>query len=141
MRKLFGLALLILSGFAIPMFGQAQPGDQKPASICFYRPQRAEGWVLKPFVFVDGKEVRRIHNGDTFTISVAPGEHKIHSTDKSTGIDLDALAGETYYVRVDIKIGVTKFLMTTGYGAVTLVDPQNGKYEAGVQAERQKDSH
>jgi hypothetical protein len=51
-----------------------------------------------------------------------------YSNDKSTGIELDAKAGQTYYVRVDIKTGAFK-----GHGAMTLIDPQEGKYEFAKQ--------
>src|ERR1700678_2206475 len=63
------------------------------------------------------------------TVPVAPGEHRLYSNDKSTGIELDAKAGQTYYVRIDIQVGAWK-----GHGAVTLVDPQQGKYEVGQAA-------
>ena len=89
-------AVLMLTVLVAPVFSQSVQGDPKAATICFYRPQRADGWPLKPSVFIDGKDVGRIHNGDTFTVSVAPGEHQIHSTDKSTGIALAAEAGQTY---------------------------------------------
>ena len=67
-----------------------------------------------------------MHNGDSLKFSVKPGNHRIYSTDKSTGIDLAVKPGETYYVRVDILVGFWK-----GHGGVTLVDPQQGKYELG----------
>ena len=47
---------------------------------------------------------------------------------------LDAKAGETYYVRVDIQIGFFK-----GHGGVTLVDPQQGKYEVPQAAHQGAD--
>ena len=64
--------------------------------------------------------------GPSWTKAEKPGNHRIYSTDKSTGIDLAAKPGETYYVRVDILVGFWK-----GHGGVTLVDPQQGKYELG----------
>ena len=67
-------------------------------------------------------------NGDAVQVTVNPGSHKLHSNDKSTGIELDAKAGQTYFVRVDIKTGGWK-----GHGQVTLIDPQEGKYEFSKQ--------
>lgn len=87
---------------------------------------------MKPSVFVDDARVGHLHNGDSFKISVAPGNHSIYSTDKATGMELDAKAGETYYVRIDIKVGFFK-----GHGGVTLVDPQEGKYEAAQAAHQE----
>ena len=61
-------------------------------------------------------------------VIVNAGSHKLHSNDKSTGIELDAKPGQTYFVRVDIKTGGWK-----GHGQVTLIDPQEGKYEFSQQ--------
>src|SRR5882724_8771128 len=120
MKKLMCLLLL-----ALPLSIHAE--DQKPistATICFYRPHRFEGSALKPPLFVDDIDVAHLHNGDAVEIVVLAGPHRVNSNDKSTGIDLDAKAGQTYYIRVDIKAGAWK-----GHGAITLVDPQQGKYE------------
>ena len=50
------------------------------------------------------------------------------------GLDLSAKPGETYYVRIDILTGFWK-----GHGGVTLVDPQQGKYEAAQTAHKGSD--
>ena len=94
--------------------------------IHFYRPKRFEGAALKPSVFVDEIKAGSMHNGSSVKVSVPPGSHRIYSTDKSTGLDLNAKPGETYYVRIDIQTGFWK-----GHGGVTLVDPQEGQYEVG----------
>jgi len=124
MKKIMSLLLL-----ALPMSVHAQ--DQKPvstATIRFYRPHRFEGSALKPPLFVDDANVASLHNGDAVEIIVLAGQHRVNSNDKSTGIDLDAKAGQTYYIRVDIKTGAWK-----GHGAITLVDPQQGKFEFSKQ--------
>ena len=61
----------------------------------------------------------RVGNGSYCNCGSVPGLH-----DKGTGIELVAKPGEIYYVRVDIATGFWK-----GHGAVTLVDPQQGKFE------------
>jgi hypothetical protein len=109
--------------------------EQAPATIYFYRPRRFQGSALKPSVFVDDARGGQLHNGDSIKVSVPPGNHRIYSTDKSTGIELNAKPGQTYYVRVDIQVGFWK-----GHGGVTLVDPQEGKYEAGQAAHQGADS-
>jgi len=117
------IKFLAITLILLPIIGTAQ--EQKPvATICVYRPHRFEGSALKPSVFVDQVEVGRVHNGESVQMTVATGQHKVYSNDQSTGIDLDAKAGQTYYVRVDMKAGAWK-----GHGAVTLIDPQEGKYE------------
>jgi hypothetical protein len=105
--------------------------DQKPSSaatICIYRPHRFEGYALKPPVYADQVELNSLHNGESVQVIVSPGQHRLNSNDKSTGIDLDAKAGQTYYMRVDIKTGAWK-----GHGAITLIDSQEGKYEFSQQ--------
>ena len=113
----------------------AQPSaiaqDQKPSSaatICIYRPHRFEGYALKPPVYVDQVELTSLRNGESVQVIVSPGQHRLNSNDKSTGVDLDAKAGQTYYMRVDIKTGAWK-----GHGAITLIDFQEGKYEFSQQ--------
>ena len=112
------------------------PSDQTQATIYFYRPHRFQGAALKPSVFVDDVRVGNLHNGDSIKIPLTPGSHRIYSTDKSTGLELDAKPGETYYVRVDIQVGFWK-----GHGGVTLVDPQEGKYEVTQAAHQGADQN
>ena len=124
MNKLATLLLL-----AVPVTVLAQEQKQpSTATVCFYRPHRFEGSALKPPVYVDDIDVAHIHNGDAVQVTLSPGAHKVYSNDKSTGIELDAKAGQTYYVRVDIKAGAWK-----GHGQITLIDPQEGKFEFSKQ--------
>lgn len=104
----------------------ASSADQTQATVYFYRARRFQGSALKPSVYVDDAAVGRLHNGDVVKVDVAPGSHRVYSNDKSTGMDLDAKAGQTYYIRIDIQLGFLK-----GHGGVTLVDPQQGTYEVG----------
>jgi uncharacterized protein DUF2846 len=101
----------------------AQETSSVNATICFYRPQRLEGWSYKPSIYVGKVEITRLKNGEGVQVIVSPGSHRLYSNDKSTGVDLDAKAGQTYYVRVDMKRGLP------WHGAVTLVDQQEGKFE------------
>lgn len=101
----------------------AQETSSSNATICFYRPRRFEGWVYKPSIYVGETEITRMKNGESVQVIVSPGSHRLYSNDKSTGIALDARAGQTYYVRVEMKRGFP------WHGAVTLVDPQQGKFE------------
>jgi hypothetical protein len=77
---------------------------------------------------VDEVDVAHLHNGDAVQVTVNAGSHMLHSNDKSTGIELDTKPGQTYFVRIDIKTGGWK-----GHGQVTLIDPQEGKYEFSQQ--------
>lgn len=129
MRKLVYLLFVLLPGIYLSgaAFAQDQP-QTSTATICFYRAHRFEGAALKPPIFVDENEIAHLHNGDAVQVTLSPGSHSIHSNDKSTGIELDAKAGQTYFVRVDIKTGAWK-----GHGQITLIDPQEGKYEFSKQ--------
>jgi hypothetical protein len=124
MKKLIYLPLVFLSVTALAQ-------DQKQvstATLCVYRPHRYVGAALKPSVYVDDIDVARLHNGDAVQVNLSPGSHKVYSNDKSTGVELDAKAGQTYFLRVDIAMGAWK-----GHGQITLIDPQEGKYEFSRQ--------
>ncbi len=106
------------------MAAHATPAPAGSAIVIFYRPKRFMDSTFKPSVYVDDKTIGRIGNGENFKVKVPAGAHKIFSNDKSTGTDLDAKAGETYYIRIDMKTG-----LTTARGAVTLVEKQEGAFE------------
>ena len=78
---------------------------------------------FKPSVYVDDSTIGRLGNGENFRVKVATGAHKVYSNDKSTGLELNAIEGETYYIRVDMKTGLTE------RGAVTRVDKGEGSVE------------
>ena len=122
------LMLFLLTLVPVAVCAQQDQPQPATATICFYRAHRFEGAALKPPLVVDEVEIAHLHNGDAVQVTVAPGPHQVHSNDKSTGIQLDAKAGQTYFVRVDIKTGAWK-----GHGQITLIDPQEGKYEFSKQ--------
>ncbi len=130
MKTSIGISALLVSSLLwTPTLAIGQ--DQKTGSavtICIYRPRRYVGSALKPSVFIDQVEITRLHNGESVQVTVPSGQHRVNSNDKSTGIDLEAKAGQTYYLRVDIQAGAWK-----GHGAITLIDPQEGKYEFSQQ--------
>ena len=130
MKTSIGISALLVSSLLwTPTLATGQ--DQKPGAavtICVYRPRRYVGSALKPSVFIDQIEITRLHNGESVQVTVPSGQHRVNSNDKSTGIDLEAKAGQTYYLRVDIQAGAWK-----GHGAITLIDPQEGKYEFSQQ--------
>src|SRR3974390_1828311 len=74
------------------------------ATICFYRPHRFQGSALKPSIYVDDSQIARLKNGASVNVAIPAGQHRVYSNDKSTGIDLDAKGGQTYYVRMDIQV-------------------------------------
>lgn len=101
------------------------------ATVCFYRTAGLVGAAIHPSIFVDDANVGSLGRGQKFALTVSPGKHRIHSSAKDSGIDLDAKAGETYYVRLNLEVGFIK-----GHGSVTLVSPQQGEYEVAKASEK-----
>ncbi len=72
-------------------------------------------------MWCDQTELARMENGRYFTVTLDPGKHTFSSNDKQSGIELDAKAGQEYFVRVEIASGMMK-----GHGRLTLVAPEQG---------------
>ncbi|MFZ3244434.1 MAG: DUF2846 domain-containing protein [Candidatus Acidiferrales bacterium] len=115
----------------LPVAPAAKPAAPPPeATICFYRTSALMGAAIHPSIFIDDTDVGSLGRGKKFALTVSAGKHSIHSTAKGSDIDLDAKAGETYYVRVGFEVDFLK-----GHGTVTLVSPQQGEYEAAKMSE------
>ena len=97
---------------------------QQKALIYFYRPNRFEGSGTNPELYLDGVKVGRLHNGESLSIYVAPGPHRLHSQGNPVNIDVDAKAGETYHVRYDVSVGFLKERAN-----IELVNPQDAANE------------
>jgi hypothetical protein len=74
-------------------------------------------------LYVDGKEIGKIHGRQTLDFQVAPGKHEVRSGDKKSGIILEAKEGADSYVKITMG---GSFVL---HGQVTLVDPSQGAYE------------
>lgn len=101
------------------------------ATVCFYRSSSLVGAAIHPSLFIDDANIGSLGRGQKFTYTVSPGKHRIRSTAKDSGIDLDAKAGETYYVRLNLKMGFLK-----GRGTVTLMNSQQGENELAKASEK-----
>jgi hypothetical protein len=129
MRKLTILALAIcLFGLAAsaqePANSQTTDAKASKATVYVYRYKQFVGSALSPSVWCDGTELARMENGRYFTVTLDPGKHTFSSNDKQSGIELDAKAGQEYFVRVEIAAGMMK-----GHGRLILVAPEQGGYE------------
>lgn len=114
-----------------PVAPGAKPAAAPPeATICFYRSSAFMGAAIHPSIFIDGTNVGSLDRGKKFALTVSAGKHIIDSTAKGSGIDLDAKAGGTYYVRLGLEVGFFK-----GHGTVTLMSPQQGEQEAAKMSE------
>lgn len=94
------------------------------ATVYVYRYKQFVGAALEPSVFCDETELARMDNGRYFTATLKPGKHVFRSNDKQSGIELDAVAGTDYYLRVEIATGFMK-----GHGRLVLVQPGQGSVE------------
>jgi hypothetical protein len=100
-----------------PAPAKEQPSVQQtpnqPANFAVlhvYRPHRLIAAVQKPDIFVDGKKIASIANSQSVRIVVPPGKHNIsvsksHLENEAPINDLEMVAGNEYWIRVDISNG------------------------------------
>jgi hypothetical protein len=130
MRKLTMLALAVCFFAGAASAQESAAGSQttdaksSKATVYVYRYKQFVGSVLAPSVWCDETELARMENGRYFTVTLDPGRHNFRSNDKQSGIELDAKAGQEYFVRVEIAAGMMK-----GHGRLILVAPEQGGYE------------
>ena len=101
-----------------------EPEKKDSALIYFYRIKQFAGSALEPSVFCDGKELARMDNGRYFGVTLAPGKHICSMGDKQTGFEVDVKAGDEYYARITIDVGLWK-----GRGRLTLMRKEQGAFE------------
>ncbi len=95
------------------------------AHVRLYRPRLLPGSGFNPSIFVDDKEVFRLPNARRCSVRISPGPHTISSDDKSSRIQVDAKAGQEFYISVqELPGGFLK-----GRGKLTLVANEQGKPE------------
>lgn len=116
------LTTVVLSAlaFSLALFAQqpAQPVGTN-TSIVFFREGHYVGKALKPSVYVDGKEVARLVNGQWFSIPIEPGKHEVSSSAKNEAATVIEVApGQTDYVQMVITTGTWR-----GAGRLIEVDP------------------
>lgn len=103
---------------------QAPEAKQAKATVYVYRYKQFVGSALAPSVFCDEVQLARMENGRYFAVKIDPGKHTLRSNDEQSGLELDAKAGQEYFVRVELVAGVMK-----GHGRLILVSPEQGSYE------------
>lgn len=127
MRRLTAFLLLFVASTTVS-WGQDQSTpkaqDSSKATVYVYRYKQFVGSALAPSVFCDDVQLARMENGRYFTVTVDPGKHIFRSNDEQSGIVLQAVAGQQYFIRVDIAAGFMK-----GHGRLTMMDIQQGTYE------------
>ena len=119
------LLLTSLFAFAQAPANTATPdGKASKATVYVYRYKQFVGSALEPSVYCDDAQLARMSNGRYFTVKVDPGRHTFTSNDKQSGIELDAKAGQEYFMRVELVPGMMK-----GHGRLILMSVEQGAYE------------
>ena len=68
--------------------------------------------------------IRRRRFAERPLLSVDAGKHNFRSNDKQADIEIDAKAGQKYFIRVEIATGLMK-----GHGRVVMMAPEQGESE------------
>jgi len=126
LKPAFGV-LLVLASSPLPAqqaVAVASSSDSK-VRVYVYRYKAFEGKALRPSIYIDEKDVARLQSGRGVILALAPGNHAFRSNDKQSQVDLDLKLGQTYYIRIDIAVGVLK-----GHGRLTLLVPEQGASES-----------
>lgn len=123
--KFVGLALLLMTMMAAAQDQpQASGSKEQKATVYVYRYKQFVGSALTPSVYCDESQLARMENGRYFSVAVDAGKHVFRSNDTQSGIELDAKAGQQYFIRVEIAAGMMK-----GHGRLILTAPEQARYE------------
>lgn len=122
---LFLLTLLVYAhGSGRPGWQDATIANKATVYVYSYRHVRTLGRVAPP-VYLDGKVMAKLDGARFFVVRLDPGMHSFHLKDKKRGgIEFDFKAGETYYVRMDMREGTT-----VGPAGLTLVPKENAEFD------------
>jgi len=96
-------ALILLTSFAV----RAQTPNAQTATVYFYMPHHAwTTWRFSGKVYVDEKRTAEISKNRYFVLRLPAGKHSFYVREKKFGgLELDLVAGETYYLRVNLDEG------------------------------------
>ena len=105
--------------------GDVTASSSDSAHVRVYRQKLLPGSGFYPSIYVDGKEVFRLSNGRRASVRISPGAHTVTSDDKSSMIQIDAKAGQEFFVSVqELPGGFLK-----GRGKLTMVANEQGRPE------------
>ena len=86
---------------------QADRPERGKALVVFYRERRFVGGGVSYKVFDNGTRIGGLPNGAYFVYQAKPGAHKFTASTESTAQHVLTLdAGQTYYVRGEVHMGV-----------------------------------
>jgi len=118
---------LVLSGCATlgPAFKPEQysPGDK--GTVYIYRESKMIGGAVSYTVHANGMPLAKLSSGSYFVYHAAPGEVEFSAqTEAKTSVTVDVKAGEVYYVKGSVGMGVF-----VGYPHLLLVSSGVGEKE------------
>jgi hypothetical protein len=131
MRRVLASALLFFLAHLVYAHDSGRPRRQDVPStdkatiyVYSYRHIRTLGRVAPP-VYLDGKVLAKLDGARFFIVRVEPGTHSLHLKDKKRGgIKMDFKAGETYYIRMEMREGAT-----VGPAGLVLVPKENAEFD------------
>jgi hypothetical protein len=119
------LILLLPALICSSLLGRAQEAKQATVYIYANAHARMMKRAAAP-VFLDDHEVALLDGSRFFVLHLDPGTYTFRSKDKKKGgAELEAKAGETYYLRLEWEQS-GYFLR---YSGIRLMPPENGKFE------------
>ena len=96
-----------------------------PATVHIYRYRLSVGQAKHPTVSCDAFPVAKMQNGRIYTMKVSAGRHVFSTSDDPTGIQVDIVPGNEYFVRIDYPPNVTY----AERAIAVLVPPEQGHME------------
>jgi hypothetical protein len=103
-------AVTVLSSGCATLGSAYTPDNHAPkdkATVYVYRPSGFGGAAISYTVSVNGTEVLPLSSGSYFVYYAGPGENEFTAkTEAKTSVTVDIKAGETYYVKGSMGMGV-----------------------------------
>ena len=98
-RRALGIILFFVSAWTLA----AMATDSGKATVYVYRVNRLVASGKRPSIYVDGREIGRLHNGTYMKFEVAPGHHLLTRAAYVEGDQYgDFEAGKEYFFRLQI---------------------------------------
>lgn len=122
-KRIFFIALMSFLSAGL-LSAQTKPNDKAIVYVYSYKHIKTLGRVAPP-VYLDDKVLAKLDGERYFIVLVSPGTHKFNLKDKKRGgIEAEFLAGETYYIRMNMREGVT-----VGPSGLVLMPKENGTFD------------
>jgi hypothetical protein len=98
MKHVFAIIITLL--LSVPVMAQVAQQPQSTATVYVYRPHSNWGSLSKPFVYCDGSKLKRIDNGQYWSIELPAGQRQLTVGDYQIGQTVELVSGHSYYFAV-----------------------------------------